>query len=65
MALVKQVSYSKFDGAVELHLVVKKTGLSVQVNLPFAAGKEKRIEVADEKTIDKLKTGWSIKRQLT
>jgi len=57
VALVKQVSYSKFDGAVELHLVVKKTGLSVQVNLPFAAGKEKRIEVADEKTIDKLKTG--------
>ena len=55
--LVKETSYSKFDGSVELHLVVKKTGLSVQVSLPHPAGRQKRVEIATEKTIEKLKAG--------
>lgn len=54
--LVKETSYSKFDGTVELHLVVKKTGLTTNVNLPHSSGKTKKIEIADEKTIEKLKT---------
>jgi large subunit ribosomal protein L1 len=55
--LVKKTSYSKFDGTVELHMVVKKQGLSVQVTLPFAGGKTKKIEVADDATLEKLKAG--------
>lgn len=55
--LVKEISYSTFDGTVEVHLVVKKTGLSVQANLPFPTGKQKRIEIADRKTLEKLKEG--------
>ncbi|MFI5241280.1 MAG: hypothetical protein ACHQUA_02480 [Microgenomates group bacterium] len=55
--LVKETSYSKFDGTVELHLVVKKPGISAQVTLPFSGGKEKKIEVATEATIKKLQTG--------
>lgn len=55
--LVKETSYSKFDGTVELHLMVKKTGTNVQVTLPHTAGREKKIEIADDATIDKLKTG--------
>lgn len=55
--LVKETSYSKFDGAVELHLVVKKEGLTTQVVLPYSTGKKKKIEIADEKTIEKLKKG--------
>jgi len=55
LALIKETSYSAFNGAVELHLVVKKTGLSANVSLPHAAGKEKRVEIANEKTIEKLK----------
>ena len=55
--LVKETSYSKFDGAVELHLNTKKADLNVKVSLPHSAGKEKRVEVADEKTIEKLKEG--------
>lgn len=55
--LVKETSYSKFIGAVELHLVVKKAGLSVNVTLPHSAGKAKRIEIASAKTIEKLKSG--------
>jgi large subunit ribosomal protein L1 len=55
--LVKETSYSKFDGSIELHLVVKKTGLSFQVSLPHSAGKEKRIEIATDETVEKLKKG--------
>ena len=46
--LVKDSSYSKFDGTMELHLVVKKTGTSVQLALPHAAGREKKVEVASD-----------------
>lgn len=55
--LVKATSYSKFDGTIELHLIVKKTGTSAQVTLPFSAGKEKKVEIASDATIEKLKTG--------
>lgn len=55
--LVKDSSYSKFDGTMELHIIVKKTGTSAQVALPHAAGREKKIEVATDETIEKLKAG--------
>jgi large subunit ribosomal protein L1 len=55
--LVKETSYSKFDGTFELHLIVKKAGTSAQVTLPFQAGKTKKIEIADEGTIKKLTEG--------
>ncbi|MEK7061458.1 MAG: 50S ribosomal protein L1 [Patescibacteria group bacterium] len=55
--LVKETSYSKFDGSMELHLVIKKKGLSVSVSLPHSAGKEKRVEIASDETIEKLKAG--------
>jgi len=54
---VKEVSYSKFDGAIELHIVVKKTGVSAQVTLPFPAGREKKVEIATDATVEKLKAG--------
>lgn len=55
ISLVKETSYSKFDGTVELHLTVKKAGISANINLPYSTGKTKKIEIADEKTIEKLK----------
>jgi large subunit ribosomal protein L1 len=54
---VKESSYSKFDGTIELHIVVKKTGTSVSVSLPHQAGREKKVEIASDETIEKLKTG--------
>jgi large subunit ribosomal protein L1 len=42
---------------MELHLVVKRSGISTQVTLPFAAGKQKKVEIADEDTIKKLQAG--------
>jgi len=55
--LVKELSYSKFDGTIELHLVMKKLGSSVQITLPHAAGRVKKVEVASDETIEKLKAG--------
>ena len=55
--LVKETSYSKFDGTVELHIIVKKAGISATCALPHAAGKTKKIEIATDETIEKLKNG--------
>lgn len=57
VALVKNTSYSKFDGTVELHLVTKKEGVTLQAKLPFSAGKAKKVEIADDDTLKKLKEG--------
>ncbi len=48
---------AKFDQTLELHIIVKKVGLSVNVKLPHSGGKEKKIEVASDETIKKLETG--------
>jgi len=55
--LAKETSYSAFDGTIEAHLVVKKTGLSAPVTLPFSAGKEKKVEIANAETLKKLTKG--------
>lgn len=55
--LAKETSISKFDGSVELHLVVRKEGLSVQVALPHSTGKTKKVVLADEAVISELKKG--------
>lgn len=55
--LVKETSYSSFDASVEMHLVTKKYGLSFNVDLPHFQGKKKKIEIADEGTLNKLKDG--------
>ena len=55
--LVKDTSYSKFDGTMEMHLVIKKKGFSTNIKLPYSTGKDKKVEIAGEKTIEKLKKG--------
>ncbi len=57
IATVKKSSKVKFDATIELHATVKKQGLSVNVTLPFSFGKTKKIEIADDKTVEKLKAG--------
>lgn len=59
--LVKKMSYSKFDGGVEVHLRLakKKTkggteSSKGQLNLPHGTGKEKEIVVLDEAKIDEI-----------
>lgn len=54
---VKESTYSRFDGTMELHLNVKKTGINVQTTLPFSTGKQKKIEIASDATVTKLQAG--------
>lgn len=53
--LVKETSYSKFDGTIELHAVTKKDSVSAQVTLPHSAGKQKKVVLADDSVIAELK----------
>lgn len=55
--LVKEGSYSKFDGTMELHMVVKKAGITANLTLPHSAGRDKKVEIADDATIEKLRNG--------
>lgn len=57
VSLIKTISYTKFDSTLELHLVVKKKGLSINATLPHSTGKQKKVEIADEKTIKKIESG--------
>jgi large subunit ribosomal protein L1 len=38
-------------------MIVKKAGISAQIALPHQAGKTKKIEVASDETVEKLKNG--------
>jgi len=57
VSLVKETSYSKFDGTMEMHLVLKKVGISASLTLPHSAGREKTVELASDETVKKLKDG--------
>ncbi len=57
ITLVKEASYSSFDGTMELHMTIKKEGFSTNVTLPHSFGKQKRIVVADETVVEQLKAG--------
>lgn len=56
LKLLPKISYSDFNGTVELHLVVQKN-LATEVELPHSTGKKKKVEIANETTIEKLKKG--------
>jgi large subunit ribosomal protein L1 len=55
--LVKKTTLSRFNGSLELHLVVKEAGLSGQISFPHPTGKEQKIVIADDKIIEKIKKG--------
>lgn len=55
--LLKEASISKFDGSVELHLVLGKDSVNTRVELPYSTGKSRKVEVATDETVEKLKAG--------
>jgi len=55
--LLKETSISKFDGSVELNLVLVKDSLNTSIELPHNSGKTRKIEIANDATVEKLKTG--------
>lgn len=55
--LLKETSFTKFDGSIELHLTLNKESANTHIELPHSTGKTKKIEIANDETIEKLKTG--------
>lgn len=43
--MVKKLSYAKFNGSLEAHIVTAQTGIRGLISLPFASGKKLRILV--------------------
>ena len=57
ISLLRQVSTTKFDPSVELHLLLNINKLSGDLNLPHGTGKTAKVEIATEDTLSKLKAG--------
>ncbi len=55
--LLKEISISKFEGAIEVHLNVRETGLKGEIEFPHATGKKQIIRIADEKLLQELEKG--------
>lgn len=56
IALAKETSVSSFGGSIQLHLVIHGSFNKI-LDLPHEAGKAKRVEVATDETIKRLKDG--------
>lgn len=54
LELLRKISLAKFDSTVELHINTVEKGLRGSVRLPHGTGKEVKVMIADESTIDKL-----------
>lgn len=57
LKMVKETHYTNFDGTVEFHAVIRKTGFSTNITFPHSFGKEKKIEVATDATLKALESG--------
>jgi large subunit ribosomal protein L1 len=55
--LLKETSYSKFDGKAEAHFKVTKKGFQTEAELPYFQAKQKKVVVADEAVIKQIETG--------
>jgi large subunit ribosomal protein L1 len=55
--LVKDLSYSKFDGTVEAHLVVREAGISASVSFPHSTGKSIKVAIFSDAVIKDIEAG--------
>lgn len=55
--LAKKLSYSKFVGSLEAHLVVKEVGMSVDLALPHSTGKSVKVLVVDNDVLADIEAG--------
>jgi len=54
--LARETSISSFGGSLELHLIIHGTVNKI-LDLPYSSGKTKKVEIATDETIEKLKSG--------
>lgn len=52
--LLREISLTKFNPSIEIHINVIEKGLRGNVGLPHGTGKEVRVVIADSTTIDKI-----------
>lgn len=57
LKLLRDVSYSKANGTVELHVTLKEKGFSKEVDLPFATGKVRKVAIVDDATLKDIEAG--------
>jgi len=55
--LLKSVSISHFSGSVDVHLIVRKTGLKGEIEFPHPTGKKQNIRIADDHLLKELAKG--------
>jgi len=55
--LAQETSISKFNGAIEVHLVVKESGLKGEVKFPYATGKQTKIAIVNDVLLKKIAKG--------
>lgn len=57
LELVKSLSYSKFDGTLEAHLVVKEAGINANISFPHSTGKAVKATIFSDKVIKDIEAG--------
>lgn len=55
--LLRDISYTKTNNTVELHITLKEKGLATEVELPHSTGPARRVAIADETTLAKIAAG--------
>ena len=55
--LVKKLSYSRFVGSVEAHIVVREVGDSVNLALPHSTGQSVKVTIVDAEVLSNIEAG--------
>jgi len=55
--LVKKLSYSRFVGSVEAHIVVRETGDSINLALPHSTGQSVKVTIVDAQVLSDIEAG--------
>jgi len=55
--LIKKLSYSKFSGSLEAHLVVKDVGASANITFPHTTGKAIKVAIASDEVLANIEQG--------
>jgi large subunit ribosomal protein L1 len=55
--LVKKLSYSNFTGTISAHLELKEKGVVQDIEFPYSTGRDLKVEIASEDTLEKIEEG--------
>lgn len=57
IAMVKKTHYGKMSGSLEVHLMLKDEGMSVDVTFPFSTGKKRTVVVVTDELMAEIEKG--------